>query len=281
MSKGAHGTSVYSGWGIPMVPGYEQATARITPDGGLELRVGVHSHGQGLETTLSQVANQILGIAHNQITLVHGDTGSTPYSTGTWGSRCMVMAGGAVAAACKELAQRVAKIGAYLLQVPVDEVTVAEGRVQGSRGSIALGAVARAWYLRPQDLPEDVDPSGLEITAGYKPQRDTGTFSYATHAVVVAVDTELGEVEILDYVVVEDRGVLVNPMICRRPDLWWYRAGYRYRALRGDAIRPGRAAARVDAGGLPHPRAERDAQDTYPAHGNAVALYRVRRQGDR
>ena len=196
-----------------MVPGYEQATARITPDGGLELRVGVHSHGQGLETTLSQVANQILGIAHNQITLVHGDTGSTPYSTGTWGSRCMVMAGGAVAAACKELAQRVAKIGAYLLQVPVDEVTVAEGRVQGSRGSIALGAVARAWYLRPQDLPEDVDPSGLEITAGYKPQRDTGTFSYATHAVVVAVDTELGEVEILDYVVVEDRGVLVNPMI--------------------------------------------------------------------
>ena len=211
--QGAHGTSVYSSWGIPMVPGYEQATARITPDGGLELRVGVHSHGQGLETTLSQVANQILGIAHNKITLIHGDTGSTPYSTGTWGSRCMVMAGGAVAAACEELAARVAKIGAHLLQVPVGEVTVVEGRIEGPRGSIALDAVARAWYLRPQDLPEDVDPSGLEITAGYKPLRDTGTFSYATHAVVVAVDTELGEVEILDYVVVEDGGVLVNPMI--------------------------------------------------------------------
>src|SRR5262249_31883394 len=52
--QGAHGTSVYAGWGIPMVPGHEQATARMTPDGGLELRVGVHSHGQGMETTLPQ-----------------------------------------------------------------------------------------------------------------------------------------------------------------------------------------------------------------------------------
>ena len=73
--------------------------------------------------------------------------------------------------------------------------------------------MARAWYLTPQDLPDDVDPGGLETTAGYKPERDSGTFSYATHAVVVAVDTELGQVEILDYVVVEDGGVLVNPMI--------------------------------------------------------------------
>ena len=51
--QGAHGTSVYAGWGIPMVPGHEQATARMTPDGGLELRVGVHSHGQSMETTLA------------------------------------------------------------------------------------------------------------------------------------------------------------------------------------------------------------------------------------
>ena len=211
--QAAHGTSVYSGWGIPMVPGHEQATARITPDGGLEVRVGVHSHGQGLETTLSQVANEILGIEHDRIKVVHGDTGCTPYSTGTWGSRCMVMAGGAVASACKELAQRAAKIGAHLLQVPAEEVTVRGGQVHGPSGSIELGEVARAWYLRPQDLPEDVDGGGLETTAGYKPVRDTGTFSYATHAVVLAVDTELGEVELLDYVVVEDGGTLVNPMI--------------------------------------------------------------------
>ena len=211
--QAAHGTSVYAGWGIPMVPGYEQAGARITPDGGLELRVGVHSHGQGLETTLAQVANEVLGIDPDKVKLVHGDTGLTPYSTGTWGSRCMVMAGGAVAAACRELAGRVVKIGARLLQTEAGEVRLEGGRVVAPGGSVGLADVANVWYLHPQDLPDDVDPSGLEVTAGYKPERDSGIFSYAAHAAVVAVDLDLGAVEILDYVVVEDGGVLVNPMI--------------------------------------------------------------------
>ena len=78
--QAAHGTSVYAAWGVPMVPGHEQATARLTPDGGLELRVGVHSHGQGLETTLAQVAHEILGIDNREVKVVHGDTASTPYS---------------------------------------------------------------------------------------------------------------------------------------------------------------------------------------------------------
>ena len=211
--QGAHGTSVYAAWGMPMVPGHEQASARITPDGGLELRLGVHSHGQGLETTLAQVAHEVLGIDIDKVKLVLGDTEYTPYSTGTWGSRCMVMAGGAVATACKELAERLAKIGAHLLQVPVAAVAVQDGEVQGASGSVGIAEVAQAWYLRPQDLPEDVDRGGLEVTAGYKPLRDSGTFSYAAHAVVVAVDIELGAVEILDYVVIEDGGRLVNPMI--------------------------------------------------------------------
>jgi aerobic carbon-monoxide dehydrogenase large subunit len=60
--QGAHGTSVYHGWGIPMVPGTSSARARLTPDGMLELRIGAHSHGQGLETTLAQVAHEVLGI---------------------------------------------------------------------------------------------------------------------------------------------------------------------------------------------------------------------------
>ena len=211
--QAAHGTSVYYGWGIPMVPGYEQAMARLTPDGGLELRVGVHSHGQGLETTLAQVAHEILGIDVNKIKVVHGDTAMTPYSTGTWGSRCMVMAGGAVSAACKEIAKRAAKIGAQLLQTDVSSVTVRGGEVVGSQGSITLGEIARTWYLRPQNLPNDIDLGGLEATIGYRPVRDTGTFSYATHAALVAVDPEIGEVKILDYAIVEDGGKLVNPMI--------------------------------------------------------------------
>jgi len=211
--QAGHGTSVYAAWGIPFVPGYEQCFARFTPDGVLELRIGAHSHGQGLETTLSQVAHSILGVPHDRIRLVHGDTATTPYSTGTWGSRSMIMSGGAVAAACDQLGQRLIKIGAALLQAKAGEVSLQEGCITSPTGRIAIADVARTYYRRPQDLPADVDPGGLEVTAGYKAKRDTGTFSYAAHAAVVAVDPGTGEVEILDYVVVEDGGVLVNPMI--------------------------------------------------------------------
>ncbi len=211
--QAAHGTSVYAGWGIPMVPGHEQCQARFAPDGTLELRVGVHSHGQGLETTLAQVANEVLGIAPARVDVVHGDTGVTPYSTGTWGSRCAVMAGGAVHAACMALAERAKVIGAHLLQANLADVRVRGGAVVGPAGSVSLDKVAFTWYRQPQDLPPDVDPGGLEVTAGYKPVRDSGTFSYAAHAAVVAVDTDIGAIDILDYVITEDGGVLLNPMI--------------------------------------------------------------------
>ncbi|MEO8039406.1 MAG: xanthine dehydrogenase family protein molybdopterin-binding subunit [Betaproteobacteria bacterium] len=212
--QAAHGTSVYYGWGIPMVPGHEQCSARLTPDGILELRIGAHSHGQGLETTLAQVAHQVLGIEPERVRLVHGDTALTPYSTGTWGSRCMVMSGGAVAAACRQLAQRVRHIAAAVLDVPADALRLGDGGVRTEAGAHrTLAEIAHVWYRQPQLLPGDVDPGGLEVTAGYRAGRDTGTFSYACHAAVVAVDTATGAVEILDYVVVEDGGTLVNPMI--------------------------------------------------------------------
>jgi aerobic carbon-monoxide dehydrogenase large subunit len=211
--QAGHGTSVYAGWGIPFVPGYEQCHARFTPDGGLELRIGAHSHGQGLETTLSQVAHAILGVPHARIKLIHGDTALTPYSTGTWGSRSAIMSGGAVAAACEQLAVRVKRLGAALLQAGLDDVRLADGMVTTDRGRISVAEIARTWYRRPQDLPADVDPGGLEVTAGYKAKRDTGTFSYAAHAAAVLVDPETGAVDILAYVVVEDGGVLLNPMI--------------------------------------------------------------------
>jgi carbon-monoxide dehydrogenase large subunit len=211
--QGAHGTSVYAGWGIPMVPGYEQAGARLSPDGGLELRTGIQSHGQGLETTLAQVAHEILGLPIARMRVVHGDTALTPYSTGTWGSRCMVTAGGAVAAACTALAERIGKIGAHLLQVDAADVVVGGGEVRAGAASVSIEEVARIWYRRPQDLPLGADDGGLEVVAGYKTARDSGTFSYAAHACVVSVDTESGEIKILDYAICEDGGVLVNPMI--------------------------------------------------------------------
>ena len=211
--QAAHGTSVYAAWGVPMIPGYEQAGARMTPSGGLELRVGLHSHGQGLETTLAQVAHEVLGIDPDKVKVVHGDTALTPYSTGTWGSRAMVMAGGAVAAACEALGERIAALGAHLLQTRQEEVTLRDGGVYGPSGHVSLEDIARLWYLQPENLPEDADPRGLEVMEGYKTEVDSGTFSYAAHACVVALDPETGETELLDYVVVEDGGVLVNPMI--------------------------------------------------------------------
>jgi carbon-monoxide dehydrogenase large subunit len=211
--QGAHGTSVLASWGRPVIPGYEQATARFTPDGEIEIRVGTHSHGQGHETTFAQVAHEILGVDIERIKVLQGDTLYTPYSTGTWGSRSMVMGGGAVARACRALAERAGKIGAWLLQADPADVRVANGSVVAGHGSVTLREVARAWYMQPQNLPPDVDTGGLEVTAGYRAERDSGTFSYAAHAALVAVDPGTGLVEILDYVVVEDGGVLVNPMI--------------------------------------------------------------------
>jgi carbon-monoxide dehydrogenase large subunit len=211
--QGAMGTAVLADWGRPVVPGYEQASVRLTADGDVEIRVGTHSHGQGHETTLAQVAHEILGTELDRIKVLQGDTLYIPFSTGTWASRSMVMAGGAVAQASRMLAKRASRIGAWLLQADPADVRVAKGCVVGRAASVTLGEVARAWYLQPQNLPPDLEEGGLEVTTGYRPARDTGTFSYASHAALVAVDPGTGLVEILDYVVVEDGGKLVNPMI--------------------------------------------------------------------
>jgi len=215
VEQSAHGTSVFAAWGTPVVPGFDSATVRLTPDGGAEIRVGVHSHGQGMETTLAQIVHEILGVDIHRTKVVHGDTALTPFSTGTYASRSIVYAGGAVARACKLLMPRILTIAAHMLNTTQDDVTFSAGRMTAaSTGqSITLADVTNAWYLRPQLLPDDVDHAGLEATSGYKPKVDTGSFTYASHAVVVEVDTMTGQVHILDYAIVEDCGIMVNPMV--------------------------------------------------------------------
>ena len=186
---------------------------RVTPGGGLELRVGVHSHGQGMETTLGQIAREVLGIDLQRIHVVLGDTGLTPFSTGTYASRSIVMARGAVGQACEALVPRLVAIGAHLMQCSLNTARFEGGHVVGPQRSVSVAEVAEAWYRRPDLLPPDVDLGGLEATIGYRPRRDTGAFSYASHAAVVAVDTALGAIEILDYVIVVDCGTMVNPMV--------------------------------------------------------------------
>jgi carbon-monoxide dehydrogenase large subunit len=211
--QAAHGTSVFAAWGTPVIPGFDQATVRLTPDGGLEVRVGVHSHGQGMETTFAQIANEILGIPVRRIKVLHGDTGQTPFSTGTYASRSLVMSGGAVSQACKRLLPRVLHIAGHLLQAAPDQVQASDAGFKANGRSVSMDDVADAWYLRPHLLPADVDPAGLEVTVGYKPKVDTGCFTYASQAATVAVDPATGAVEILDYVVVEDCGTMINPMV--------------------------------------------------------------------
>ena len=211
--QSAHGTSVFAAWGLPLIPGYDQATARLLVDGSLEIRAGVHSHGQGMETTLAQIAHEVIGIDIAKIRVVLGDTGTTPFSTGTYASRSIVMTGGAVAKSCEALLPRLLAIGAHLMQCATNTVHYMPGRVVGPQSSVSAKEIAEAWYRRPQLLPPDVDVNGLEATIGYKPDVDTGVFSYASHAVAVAVDVEVGSIEILDYVIAEDCGRMVNPMV--------------------------------------------------------------------
>jgi aerobic carbon-monoxide dehydrogenase large subunit len=208
----AHGAAEFVARGAAIIPGFESCTARILPDGSVVLMVGIQSHGQGLETTLSQIAAHELGIDPARISVRHGDTESTAFGFGTFASRSMVMSGGAVARASRMLRDKLCRIGAHLLQCDPAQVRCAEGAVLGPQGSVSIGEIAQVAHLRMDGLPPGVDPL-LDATATYEPAIGTGVFSYATHGAVVAVDPETGFIELLDFAVAEDCGTMVNPMI--------------------------------------------------------------------
>ena len=208
----AHGCGEWVARGVPVIPGYESATARMMTDGSLMLMVGIVSHGQGLETTLAQVAHQELGIDPMKVSLRHGDTQVSAFGMGTFASRSMVMAGGAVAKACRGLRAKMELIAAHVLKCEISGLTFSDSAISGPNGSIGFEEVGRLAHLRQEALPPGVEPL-LEFTATYEPAVDTGVFTYSTQAAVVAVDPDTGKVELLDYAVVEDCGTVVNPMI--------------------------------------------------------------------
>lgn len=215
LEQTAHGTAEWVQRGLPVVFGYEQAELQMTPDGMLIIDVPIQNHGQGLETTLAQVAYEELGIDPAHVIVRHGDTSLAPYGMGTFASRSMVMSGGAVGCASVLLAEKLRKIGAHLLQVTEDDVRLEDGFVvaksqAGAR--VSLTEIAIAAFLRPERLPDKVDP-GLQVIASYRTAKDTGAWSYGTHAAIVAVDKGTGIVKILDYVIAHDCGTIVNPMI--------------------------------------------------------------------
>ncbi len=223
----AYGTGPfgYSTWGIELVPGMEMAPVKLTPDGGLWASVGIQCHGQGLETTLAQVANTVLGVDPDRITIRHGDTATAYAGTGTYASRSIVVAGGAVAQGCEELKPRLAHIGAHLLQCDESEVTVEGAEVKGAGGSVSFAEIGEAFYHHPENLPDDTDRDGLTVTSGFNDKVHGGVFGFGAHGAVVAVDPDTGQVEILDYAIVSDCGTLVNPMIVKGQVLGGYAQG--------------------------------------------------------
>jgi aerobic carbon-monoxide dehydrogenase large subunit len=210
--QSGHGTVEFVKRKFRVIPGYESANARMLPDGTVLLYVGVQNHGQGHETTLAQIAAHELRIDPGQISVRYGDTAVGPYGFGTFASRSIVFAGGAVARAARGLAEKIRRIGAHLLQADVASIRIERGTVQGPSAKVSFAEIAYAANARPDHLPAGMDPL-LETVTTYEPADSGGVFAYGTHAVVVAVDPDSGVTELLDYVVSEDCGTMINPMI--------------------------------------------------------------------
>ncbi len=210
--QSGHGQAEWTKRKSRVVPGYESARVRVLPDGSVVIHVGVQNHGQGHETTLAQIAAHELGIDPDRISIRYGDTSTAPFGFGSFASRTIVFAGGAVAKSCRVIAEKLRRIGAHLLQADAKSVRLEKGAVVSASGAVTIGEIAHAANVRQELLPPDVEPL-LEHVATYEPTDSGGVFSYGTHAVLVVVDPETGVTEIEKYVVAEDCGTMINPMI--------------------------------------------------------------------
>jgi carbon-monoxide dehydrogenase large subunit len=210
--QSGHGTVEWVKRKSRVVPGYESANARMLPDGSVIIHVGTQNFGQGHETTFAQIAAHELSISPGLISIRYGDTASSPFGFGSFGSRSIVFGGGAVARACRMLVEKIQKIGAHLLQTDVGDTQIKSGAVHGPAGSVSFTEIAYAANVRQEHLPAGMEPL-LDMTGTYEPSETGGVFAYGTHAVVVAVEPDTGVVEILDYAVSEDCGTMINPMV--------------------------------------------------------------------
>lgn len=190
---------------------WESGQIRFNPTGSITVFTGSHSHGQGHETAFAQMVSDRLGVPMEQIDVVHGDTGSIPFGMGTYGSRSLAVGGSALAKACDKVVEKGKKIAAHLLEASVDDIEFEAGsfKVAGTDRAKSIGEVAFAAYV-PHNYPEDLEP-GLDETAFYDPSNFT--YPAGTHIAEVEIEPETGQVEIVDWVAVDDFGKVVNPMI--------------------------------------------------------------------
>ena len=193
--------------------GYESATVRMDATGKVTVLVGTHSHGQSHETTLAQVAADELGVPLADVKVIEGDTTAVPYGWGTWGSRSAVTGGGAIILASRKLREKLLRVASRLSEVPADDLELAEGVVRRKTDGTTLAPLKEIAYRivsAPAGLPAGEEP-GLDATSHYEPP--PSTHANATHLATVEVDSETGQVKILRYIVVEDCGTIINPLV--------------------------------------------------------------------
>jgi carbon-monoxide dehydrogenase large subunit len=206
-----YGSPAFSARGMEITPGWETVHLTIDPSGFVEARIGSSPHGQGLRTTLAQIIADEIGIDPQFIKIVHGDTDRAPYGWGTFASRSLVISGGASLIAAQKVRAKLIKMASHMLEAAPEDITLKSGsaHVVGTDRSIAIAAMARAAYHQTHIFKGEIEP-GLTETGSYDP---SGTFSNACHCAIVEVDIETGRVEVKKFVVAEDAGLIINPMI--------------------------------------------------------------------
>ncbi len=192
--------------------GWESATVRLLPTGSVQVVTGSSPHGQGHETTWSQIVADQLGVDPDAIEVLHSDTSVSALGLDTYGSRSLAVGGTAVHMATDIVLEKARAIAAHQLEAAAEDIEFEEGsfRVRGSPDrSVAIGDVAMAAFTA-HDLPDGMEPN-LTAQVTYDPPNFV--FPFGTHVAVVELDTETGDIGLRDYVAVDDCGNQINPMI--------------------------------------------------------------------
>jgi len=192
--------------------GWDAATIRCLPTGKVVVATGTSPHGQGHETTWSQIVADGLGVSPDDVEVLHGDTQVTPLGMDTYGSRSLSVGGVALHFSMEKIKAKARTIAAHELEVSEDDIEYADNafRVKGApdKAKTIPELAFSAWHAHA--LPEGVEPL-LEATAVYDPPNFT--WPGGAHVCVVEVDTETGQTDIVKYVAVDDCGTVINPMI--------------------------------------------------------------------
>ena len=206
-----YGSPAFAARGMEITPGWETVHITVDPSGFVEARIGSSPHGQGLRTTLAQIIADELGVDPQRIKVVHGDTDTSPYGWGTFASRSLVISGGATLIAARKVRAKLIKIASHLLEAAPDDIVLEQGhaKVAGTDRSISIAKMARQAYTQTHRFNGEIEP-GLTESGTYDPP---GTFSNACHVAIVEVDIETGRTTIDKFLVAEDAGKIINPMI--------------------------------------------------------------------